>query len=206
MKHSFEPVLKQSLPDRLARQIRGTIQSGNYRLSEWECAVLSVQLERFPDQLTRRAENAGRLDDAMAAIDGVATMRHQPQVTRRGLYAYVFRLDPAVELPAEEFRVRLAAELGIRVGTTYVPLNGSELYRPQTKRRHHLNSGYWERFDPARFDLPVAWRAHSDEAVVIPHEVLLSDWSALQRLPAAVEGILASARAHDPAAAEVRAS
>jgi len=31
MKHSFEPVIKQSLPDRLARQIRGTIQSGNYR-------------------------------------------------------------------------------------------------------------------------------------------------------------------------------
>jgi len=31
MKHSFEPVVKQSLPDKLARQIRGTIQSGNYR-------------------------------------------------------------------------------------------------------------------------------------------------------------------------------
>ena len=31
MKHSFEPVVKQSLPDRLARQIRGTIQNGNYR-------------------------------------------------------------------------------------------------------------------------------------------------------------------------------
>ena len=31
MKHSFEPVVKQSLPDRLARQIRGTIQSGKYR-------------------------------------------------------------------------------------------------------------------------------------------------------------------------------
>ena len=31
MKHSFEPVIKQSLPDKLARQIRGTIQSGNYR-------------------------------------------------------------------------------------------------------------------------------------------------------------------------------
>ena len=30
MKH-FEPVVKQSLPDKLARQIRGTIQSGNYR-------------------------------------------------------------------------------------------------------------------------------------------------------------------------------
>lgn len=31
MKHSFVPVVKQSLSDRLARQIRGTIQSGNYR-------------------------------------------------------------------------------------------------------------------------------------------------------------------------------
>ena len=31
MKHSFVPVVKQSLPDKLARQIRGTIQSGNYR-------------------------------------------------------------------------------------------------------------------------------------------------------------------------------
>jgi GntR family transcriptional regulator, transcriptional repressor for pyruvate dehydrogenase complex len=30
MKH-FEPVVKQSLPDKLARQIRGTIQNGNYR-------------------------------------------------------------------------------------------------------------------------------------------------------------------------------
>ena len=34
MKHSFEPVVKQSLPDKLARQIRGTIQSGNYRLGD----------------------------------------------------------------------------------------------------------------------------------------------------------------------------
>jgi hypothetical protein len=41
---------------------------------------------------------------------------------------------------------------------------------------------------------------------VIPHEVLLSDWSALQRLPAAVEAILENARAHDPAATEARAS
>jgi L-glutamine:2-deoxy-scyllo-inosose/3-amino-2,3-dideoxy-scyllo-inosose aminotransferase len=183
------------------------IQSGNYRLSEWEAAVLSVQLERFPDQLRRRAENARRLDEAMAAIEVVATMRHQPQVTRRGLYAYVFRLDSAAAgLPAAEFRTRLAAELGIPVGTTYVPLNGSELYQPRTKRRHHLESSYWERIDPARFELPVAWRAHSDEAVVIPHEVLLNDWSALQRLPAAVESIIEGARSDDPAAAEARAS
>src|SRR5215204_7359492 len=31
MKHSFHSFVKQSLPDRLALQIRGTLQSGNYR-------------------------------------------------------------------------------------------------------------------------------------------------------------------------------
>jgi L-glutamine:2-deoxy-scyllo-inosose/3-amino-2,3-dideoxy-scyllo-inosose aminotransferase len=183
------------------------IQSGNYRLSEWEAAILSVQLERFPDQLRVRAENARRLDAAIAAIDGVAPMRAQPQITRRGLYAYVFRLNPAAAgLPAEALRAQLATELGITVGTTYVPLNGSALYQPRTKRRHHLNSSYWERIDPARFELPVAWRAHSDEAVVIPHEVLLNDWSALQRLPAVVENIIGAARARDRTTAKARAS
>ena len=31
MKHGFEPVLRQSLADRLARRIRGMIQNGSYR-------------------------------------------------------------------------------------------------------------------------------------------------------------------------------
>jgi L-glutamine:2-deoxy-scyllo-inosose/3-amino-2,3-dideoxy-scyllo-inosose aminotransferase len=180
-------------------------QSGNYRLGEWEAAVLSIQLSRFPDQLQTRAENARRLDDAIVLIDGVSPMRSQPEVTRRGLYAYVFRIDtPVMGLTAEAFRERLAAELEIHVGTTYVPLNASELYQPRTKRRHHLDGAYWDRIDPSRFDLPVAWHAHSDEAVVIPHEVLLSDWHALRRVPRAIEDILEGAREPVESATEAR--
>jgi L-glutamine:2-deoxy-scyllo-inosose/3-amino-2,3-dideoxy-scyllo-inosose aminotransferase len=87
-----------------------------------------------------------------------------------------------------------------------VPLNHSELYQPRTKRRYRLDEDYWDRIDPSRFELPVAWRAHSDEAVVIPHEVLLSDWRSLRRLPEAVASIIEGARGQAAVAAEARAS
>jgi L-glutamine:2-deoxy-scyllo-inosose/3-amino-2,3-dideoxy-scyllo-inosose aminotransferase len=169
------------------------IQSGNYRLTEWQAAVLTTQFERFPQQLHTREANAGRLDDAIAQIEGVTPMRVAPEITRRGLYGYVFRHDSSYTgQSTDAFRARLSAELGVTVGTTYEPLSDSPLYRPHSKQRHHLNDDYWTRIDPGRFDLPVAWRAYGDEAVVIPHQVLLNDWSALQELPAAVSRIQAA--------------
>ena len=169
------------------------VQSGNYRLSEWEAAVLWIQFQRFPQQLALREENAQRLDEAIAAIPGVSPMRCPAQVTRRGLYAYVFRYDATAfsGMPVSSFRSSLEARLGIPVDSTYEPLNNSALYQPQTKPRHRLSAEYWAHIDASRFELPVAERAYREEAVVIPHEVLLHDWNRLRQLPAAIVQIQA---------------
>ena len=153
------------------------VQSGNYRLSEWEAAILLTQFARFPDQLELRSRNARLLDDAFGGIDGIDPMRRRSEMTRHGLYAYVVRYDSETfgGLAATAFRSALTDELGISVGSTYEPLNQSPLYLPQTKRRYMLE-GQWERIDPSRFDLPVATHAYEHEAVVIPHEVLLTPW------------------------------
>jgi L-glutamine:2-deoxy-scyllo-inosose/3-amino-2,3-dideoxy-scyllo-inosose aminotransferase len=166
------------------------VQSGNYRLSEWQAAILTAQLDRFPAQLERRAENARRLDEAFSQVPGLTPMRRRPEVTRHGLYGYVVRYDPAAfaGLPVSEFRRRLAEAAGIVVGGVYEPLNASPLYRPQTKPRYRID-GQWDAIDPARFDLPVATRAFAQESVVIPHEVLLGDWSELSVLLDLVEQI-----------------
>jgi L-glutamine:2-deoxy-scyllo-inosose/3-amino-2,3-dideoxy-scyllo-inosose aminotransferase len=166
------------------------IQSGNYRLSEWQAAVLVAQFARFPEQLALRAENAERLDQVLGEIEGIGPMRRRPELTRHGMYAYVVRYDAAAfgGLAAPAFRRELAAELGIPVGSTYEPLNRSPLYRPRTKRRHRLEE-HWERIDPSRFDLPVATRAYEQEAIVIPHEVLLAPWAELAAIPDTVERI-----------------
>jgi dTDP-4-amino-4,6-dideoxygalactose transaminase len=175
----------------------GPVQSGNYRLSEWEAALLCAQFARFPDQLARRAENARRLDEAFSAVAGITPMLRRPQVTRQGLYAYVVRYDCEAfdGLPVTALRSALSAELGIPVGAVYEPLNHSPLYQPQTKRRYRV-AEQWTKIDPARFELPVAARAHAEESVVIPHEVLLSEWGHLSSLVDTVEVVRERAAGH----------
>lgn len=176
------------------------VQSGNYRMTEWQAAVLCAQLERFGGRMARRGEHAGLLDDALACIPGVAPLRRQPEVTRRNPFAYVFRYDAASfrGLSGRAFRVALSAELGTAVRPPYAPLNTSALYQPQTKQRHHLNPAYWAAIDPSRFELPVARRAYESEAMVLPHEVLLAEREELLKLPEAVLRL----REHAPRLAE----
>src|SRR5207237_6169627 len=161
------------------------LQSGNYRLSEWQAAILSVQLDRFGEQLARRAENARLLDEAFAGIPGITPMRRRPQVTRQGLYAYVVRYDKDsfAGLPVSTFRERLSDATGVPVGAVYQPLNASPLYQPQTKPRYRVGD-QWAQLDPSRFELPIATHAYREESVVIPHQVLLTDWNELSALVA----------------------
>jgi L-glutamine:2-deoxy-scyllo-inosose/3-amino-2,3-dideoxy-scyllo-inosose aminotransferase len=171
------------------------VQSGNYRLSEWQAAILLTQLKRFPDQQATRAENAHRLDAAFSGVEGLSPMRRRSEVTRQGLYAYVVRYDEAAfsGLSVAEFRAHLSAKVGIPVESTYAPLNRSPLYQPQTKRRYRLSAEQWPQIDPTRFDLSIAGHAYRNEAVVIAHEVLLSEWTQLSSLVEAAEQVRADA-------------
>lgn len=169
------------------------IQSGNYRLSEWSAAILTAQLERFPDQLATRAANLTVLNEKLAQIPGIKPLLHRPQVTRQGMYGYVVRYDPEAfnEVPVVAFRKALGAELNTNVGGLYHPLTHSPLYQPQTKRRHHLNDEYWQAIDPSRFAAPVAERAFTTESVLLSHPHLLAT-------PQAIEGIVdAVAKIHE---------
>ncbi len=164
------------------------VQSGNYRTTEWQAAVLLCQLARLEEQVVRRERNALALDEALRQIPGVEPMLRREAVTRQGMYAYVFRYAAEAfgGLSASGFRSALSTELGVNVRSTYEPLNQSPLFRPHTKRRHRLNEDYWRSIDPSRFELPVADRAYADESMVIAHEILLAD-AVVDAVPEAVE-------------------
>ena len=144
------------------------VQGGNYRITEWQAAVLAAQLERLPQQVELREANLGFLNTHLAEIDGIAPLVRRPQVTRQGIYAYVFRYNREAfdNVPVQAFRQAMSAELGTSVGGLYHPLNHSPLYQPQTKRRYHVNESYWRAIDPAQFETPVAEHAYANEAVV----------------------------------------
>jgi L-glutamine:2-deoxy-scyllo-inosose/3-amino-2,3-dideoxy-scyllo-inosose aminotransferase len=151
------------------------IQSGNYRITEFQAAVLLAGLERLESQTLLRDENAQYLNKKLAQIDGIQPMRRRSQVTRQAYYYFTFRYDPEKwqGLPVETFREALTAETGFLAERLYQPLNNCDLYQPLTKRRYRINDQYWKAIDPRRFNLPVCERVHNIEGVGLHHAMLL---------------------------------
>jgi L-glutamine:2-deoxy-scyllo-inosose/3-amino-2,3-dideoxy-scyllo-inosose aminotransferase len=150
------------------------IQSGNYRSTEFQAAMLLAQFDVFDEQAGLRDRNVATLEASLADLPGVAPMDAPPQRTRISPYEFAFRFCPDEwdGVTARAFRSALEAELGVEVDTINEPLNAAPLYQPHTKRRYRLSDEHWEAVNPARFDLPVSERAYA-EGVTLPHKVLL---------------------------------
>ena len=65
----------------------------NYRLSEWQGAILGVQLSRLDEQTARRHKNARLLDQLLADTPGITPQQLDPRCTRNGHYAYIIYYD-----------------------------------------------------------------------------------------------------------------
>ena len=154
------------------------IQSGNFRITEFQAAVLVEGLKRLPEQNQTRDTNGIYLNSLLAKIPGVLPMRRDKRETKEAYFNFSFRYnkDDFKGLPIEKFRKALESEIGIGVDSSYEPLNNCSLYVPLTKpSRYNLNEQYWKDIDPSRFDLPVCTRIYSEESVCIHHKVLMGN-------------------------------
>lgn len=83
------------------------VLGGNYRMTEWQGAVLRAQLARFDDQNRRRNTNALFLNDELAKLPGIRPQRRDARTTAQGYYCYVVNIDEA-ELGVSRELVRRA--------------------------------------------------------------------------------------------------
>src|SRR5258708_6801235 len=88
------------------------IYGSNYRMDEWQGAVLHAQLSRLDQQTQHRHRNARLLDQLLGKIGGIAPQKLDPRCTRNGHYAYIFSLDRSAfgEISTEDFIKALNAE------------------------------------------------------------------------------------------------
>ena len=152
------------------------IQSGNYRITEFQAAILVEGLKRLPEQNVNRDANGAYLNSLLKEIEGVTPLKRDDRETKKAYFNFAFRYDSSKfkNLPIERFRSALEAELGIIVDACYEPLNNCSLYVPHTKpSRHKLNDAYWKAIDPKRFSLPVCERIFKEESVCVHHKVLM---------------------------------
>lgn len=114
MKHSFEPVVKQSLPDRLARQIRGTIQSGNYRRGD-----------RLPPivEMARRFEvGQPSIREALKKLEamGVVQIRH-------GAGVFVTRSEEVLVLASPDYSGTVSKKLLLDLIQARIPIESQSV-------------------------------------------------------------------------------
>ncbi len=71
------------------------VVSGNYRLGEFQGAVLDCQLDRLEEQTATRDRNGQRLASRLAALSGLHPQRRPPECTRHSHHLFMLRIDPA---------------------------------------------------------------------------------------------------------------
>lgn len=106
----------------------------NFRMTEFDAAVLLVQLERLEEQTQRREENAKFLSEQLSGIDGIGLLRRESYMTRISWHGFGFLYDAEAfgGVPRSKFLATLNAE-GIPAGGGYShPLYKNPLF---TERR-----------------------------------------------------------------------
>ena len=163
---------RASVTDKFHHRIIGF----NYRLGEFQAAVLGAQLERLPEQAQVRQTNMAYFESRLRNTRGLGLLKPEPRITRLAPYGYVLKYfaEQVKEIPRAAFVAALQLE-GIPCdGLFYEPVYRSSLFP--------LNPGdfpalSWGR--PAPLDLrkmykcPVSERAAYHEAIWFSHHLFL---------------------------------
>jgi 3-amino-5-hydroxybenzoate synthase len=170
------------------------IYGSNYRLSEWQGAILQVQLGRLDQQTKRRHHNARLLDRLLRVIPGITPQKLDDRCTRNGQYAYIFHVNKKefAGLSTERFIEALNAE-GIPHQASYPPLHDLDMFRKGEYRKRLSGKQAKDKHKFLRGKFPVTQRA-AWETVWLPQPVLLGDEEDMHEIAAAVTKIQKNAK------------
>ena len=158
----------------------------NYRLCEWQGAVLGVQLSRLAEQTLHRHRNGRLLDSLLAEIPGVTPQNCDPRCTLNGQYAYIFHVDSRhfAGISTGNFIAALNAE-GIPTQASYPPLHAMDCFRSGAYRKRLSGAQAEETHAFLEQAFPNSLRG-AWEAVWLPQFSLLGDEEDMQEIAGAI--------------------
>jgi dTDP-4-amino-4,6-dideoxygalactose transaminase len=163
----------------------------NFRMSQFQAAILRAQLTRMEEWAERRAANGAYLCKGLTDIGGLVPQRTYDKVTRHGFHFILTRYQPEAfgGWSRERFLAALHAE-GIPASRGYIPLyNTGAVEKTTALLRQKLGLG--EGSSP---ECPVTERACNVEAVwLLGQSPLLGPREDLDDVLAAVAKIRAAA-------------
>jgi dTDP-4-amino-4,6-dideoxygalactose transaminase len=162
---------------------------GNFRMTEFQAAVLHVQLDRYEPMRQRREANARFLDRGLLELPGVAPLARDDRISRHAEHLYIFRYDAEAfgGVPKGRFVEALRAE-GIPCSPGYtLPLYRQPLFlkRAFGPRGAEVDVG----IDYREVSLPNCETACAEQAVWLTQSVLLGEEEDMRDILRAVEKI-----------------
>jgi dTDP-4-amino-4,6-dideoxygalactose transaminase len=84
----------------------------NFRMTQFQAAILLVQLERLEEQTKTRQANSEYLSMRLSEIEGITTLKIDERLTRHQPWPYLFKYDSKCfeNIPVERFVEALKAE------------------------------------------------------------------------------------------------
>jgi dTDP-4-amino-4,6-dideoxygalactose transaminase len=165
------------------------IISGNYRLTEFQAALLNTQMDRLDAQFARRLENGDYLARRLAEVPGIRPQRCTLPQTQNAYHLLLFHFDPAVYGPKAGFLTALRAE-GVPVSEGYLlPLHQQPLFRDKAFGPYTGYRSARPDVDFAAMSCPVAERACTADAAWLYQSVLLGTQQDLDDIVTAFEKV-----------------
>src|SRR5215469_3959366 len=174
-------------------QFHHRIVGFNYRLGEFQTAVLCAQLERLPKQQKIRDANMAYFENRLKNTAGIGLLKPDPRITRVAPYGYVLKYfsEQAKDIPRAAFVAALQLE-GIPCdGLFYEPVYKSSLFPVKAADFPALSWGREKSLDlRSMYSCPEAERAAYSEAVWFPHQLFLGGKKDVDAIADAIEKVL----------------
>ena len=165
----------------------------NFRLTEFQGAILRAQLTRLEQQVEKRMDNARYLTEKIRNIPGINPIKWDERATKHSFYLYMFRFDPKIwGISRIRFQEALAAE-GVEVFNSYAaPIYQNDVFINQNfyPKGCPLNCLHYGRdLDYKAFSekCPEAERICKEEAIWLNHPMFLGKRGGMDAIAASIQ-------------------
>jgi dTDP-4-amino-4,6-dideoxygalactose transaminase len=180
---------RASLTDQHKKRIVGF----NYRLGEFQAAVLGAQLKRLLKEGVIRHKNMKGLEARLKNTDGIDLLKADSRITRLAPYGYVFKYlaEKVKDIPRAAFVAALQLE-GVHCdGLFYEPVYKSSLFPVDPTDFPALSWGREKPLDLRNmYSCPEAEKAAYHEAVWFPHQHFLGTTKDVKDIADAIHKVL----------------
>ena len=159
----------------------GPTFGSNYRITEFQAAILHGQLDRLEDHLATKAARTQLLRERMVDVPGITVLPQKEQVTRQGFYSMALHYDPAAweGLPRDLVVDALRAEGLNPLFPPYEVVYKAHLYKPGARLYDYT---------PDQLGMnarcPVAERLIEHESLTLQHQLFLGPESDVEDIVA----------------------